>query len=421
MSLFRPEVLHAAADIALGRIVLARTWPSWVLVAGAVAVVAAIGSYLFLGSYTKRATAMGVLAPTHGAIRIVPAAAGSVVTRRLVEEGQRVRRGDLLFVLSDDRRAADTTGNARLADSQAAALALRRESLLRTVTGLRSLRDQTRQGLRDRLLAMQDQARQAQQEVELHGRRLDAAIRMLERQRTLARERFISEAALQDKEDQVETLRAQWHAAQRQRSELGSSMAMLQSELQQTGARTATQIDELERDLALVSQEAAEAQARDRLAVTAPIDGVVTAITAQVGQPVGNLSLATLLPVDAELVAQLFAPSRAVGFVEAGQSVRIRYQAFPYQKFGQYTGTVTEVSRSPLLPGELTAASSLVLPSQEGVYRVTVRLDSQQVKAYERALPLMPGMALEADIAQERRRLIEWVLEPLIGLRKYLF
>ncbi len=403
-----------------GPIVLARPWPSSIFVLAAGLTTLSICSYLMLGSYTKRATVAGLLVPTQGTIRLLPAAPG-IVTRKRVDEGQRVRQGELLFVLSDDRRAAGEPGQARLAEAQAASLAQRRESLLRAIGTLRLLLGQTQQGLRNRLESLREQGRRVQQEIDLHGRRIDAATRMLERHRTLARERFISDVALQDKEDQVETLRAQWVVAQRQKAELISTSVSIQSELTQTAARTETQIAELERDLSALGQEAAEMRTRDQLAITAPMDGIVTAITAQVGQPGGNQALALLIPADAELVAQLFAPSRAIGFVEVGQRVRIRYQAFPYQKFGQHTGVVAEVSRSPLPPGELSAALPSAGASQEGLCRVIVKLESQNAIAYGKSLPLIPGMALEADIEQERRRLIEWVLEPLIGLQKYAF
>lgn len=417
MSVFREEALRRGAESPYGPIVLARSWPSWVSVLAAVLIGSPICGYLILGSYTKRSTAVGLIVPTRGTIRIFPAAPG-MVTQRHVEEGQRVRRGELLFVLSDDRRVADAFENQRLSDSQATSLAQRRESILRNIRTVRLLRDQIQEGLRTRLLTLQDQQRRVQQEIELHDRRVSTATRILERHRTLAKERFISEVALQDKEDQVETVRVQVIGAERQKAELASTIVAVKNELSQSGAHTEIQIAELERDLATLDQEAAEAHTRDRLAVTAPIDGVITAITAQLGQPSGNQALATLLPDGFELEVHLFAPSRAIGFVEPNQRVRIRYQAYPYQKFGHYGGVVTEVSRSPLQPSELSATAPLALVSQEGLYRVVVKPDSQTVNVYGKSLALTPGMALDADIEQERRQLIEWIFEPLSGLQK---
>jgi membrane fusion protein len=56
----------------------------------------------------------------------------------------------------------------------------------------------------------------------------------------------------------------------------------------------------------------------------------------------------------------------------------------------------------------------------EPYYRVVVALDLQSVMAYGKAEPLKPGMLLEADILGERRRLIEWVFEPLYSLNGHL-
>jgi len=114
--------------------------------------------------------------------------------------------------------------------------------------------------------------------------------------------------------------------------------------------------------------------------------------------------------------AQLFSPSRSVGFVAPSQRVTIRYPAYPYQKFGQQPARVVQVSRTPLAPSELAA---LALPAlgngSEPMFRITVALEGAPV-----AGPLAAGMRLQADVLLERRRLIEWLFEPLLGLRSRL-
>ncbi|EQD59012.1 secretion protein HlyD family protein, partial [mine drainage metagenome] len=111
--------------------------------------------------------------------------------------------------------------------------------------------------------------------------------------------------------------------------------------------------------------------------------------------------------------AQLLVPSQAIGFVRSGQRVVLRYQAFPYQKFGLHEGIVTQVSRSALSPQEVSGlmGQQVTVP----LYRVMVRLDQQTVNAYGKPVGLLPGMTLQADILLDRRRLIDWVLEPLYG------
>ncbi|MCY1306026.1 type I secretion membrane fusion protein, HlyD family [compost metagenome] len=91
----------------------------------------------------------------------------------------------------------------------------------------------------------------------------------------------------------------------------------------------------------------------------------------------------------------------------------MRYQPYPYQIFGLQRGTVIEVASSPLQPEEYTMIPTLA--DKEAMYRVTIKLDSQNIKAYGRQMALLPGILLEADIEQERRRLIDWILAPIAG------
>src|SRR5690606_12489641 len=87
-----------------------------------------------------------------------------------------------------------------------------------------------------------------------------------------------------------------------------------------------------------------------------------------------------------------------------------------YQKFGHHRGQVARISRSALGPGEMGALVGSA-GTGEPLYRVTVTLDRQAITAYGRPEALKPGMLVDADILGERRRLIEWVFEPLYSIR----
>ena len=117
--------------------------------------------------------------------------------------------------------------------------------------------------------------------------------------------------------------------------------------------------------------------------------------------------------------AHLFAPSRTAGFVQPGQAVWVRYAAYAYQKFGMAQGHIDSVSRTPINPQDLPPGQALALQqaaqSNEPLYRVTVALDRQDIQTYGQLQPLKPGMALEADVLQDRRAVWEWVLEPVLA------
>ena len=167
--------------------------------------------------------------------------------------------------------------------------------------------------------------------------------------------------------------------------------------------------------------DGASPAARQRLVIRAPQDGALGAVMVAPGQGVTPTTpLASLTPPEARWQAQLLAPASVIGFLRPQQTVLLRYQAFPYQKFGHQPGQVLHVSRTPLSASELAGLSlshsAPGMTAAEPLYRVTVALDPQAVSANSQTLPLAAGMQLEADVLLDRRRLIEWLFEPVLGL-----
>ncbi|EJI84483.1 HlyD family secretion protein [Alishewanella aestuarii B11] len=148
--------------------------------------------------------------------------------------------------------------------------------------------------------------------------------------------------------------------------------------------------------------------------ITAPISGRVTNLVAETGANVrAELPLLTIMPDNAELQAILLVPTRAYGFVMPGQRTRLRFDAFPYQRFGLYEGEVIKTAQAIVLPGEV----DMPVAVQEPVYRVQVALGQQEIRAYGNTVPLQSGMLLSADIVLEQRSLISWLFEPILSLQ----
>jgi membrane fusion protein len=125
--------------------------------------------------------------------------------------------------------------------------------------------------------------------------------------------------------------------------------------------------------------------------------------------------LLSILPKGATLEAQLLVPSSAIGFIQAGNRVVLRYRAYPFQKFGVWYGHVMQVSRSALTSAEGTSLLGHEVATP--LYRVLVTLDQQAIHTSAGIEALRPGMELDADILLERRSLWQWVFEPLYGIR----
>jgi len=415
-SLFRPEVIEGRQQAWLGSIQLVRPVPLAVLTLLVVIIALVSGAFLIEGRYTRKAHISGYLVPDRGVLRLLPPQAGTVAESHAVE-GKTVRRGDVLFVLAVDR--ANLSGDTQAAVQ--ASLNARSRSLHDASRQKTQLEQEQRAGLDRQVEDMRREMAQIDAETELQRQRLTLAQQTLAQFESLQRDHFVSAAQVQAKTAEVLDVQAKLQALARQRSGQSRGIGALETQRRELPLRTSAALGEIERDLAMLAQDAAETEARQRIVVRAPQDGVVTAVLAEPGHSVSPASaLASLVPADAKLQAQLFAPSSAVGFVRPMQQVQLRYQAFPYQKFGHHAGQVLQVSRTPLQAAELAGLplpeSLKAAPSAEPLYRITVLLDQQAVRAYGQAQPLAAGMQLEADVLLDRRRLIEWIFEPLFSV-----
>jgi membrane fusion protein len=150
-----------------------------------------------------------------------------------------------------------------------------------------------------------------------------------------------------------------------------------------------------------------------RIQLIAPIDGVVTQISASVGQTVRpDLPIMTIVPEGSAAEVLLLIPSRSIGFIRMGQKVSVRYQAYPYEHYGRHYGVVKEIARAALPPQEVVQHIRV----DEPVYTVRVALPSNYLEYQGRQLPLTPGMVVEADVELDRLKIYQWLLEPLYRL-----
>jgi len=406
LPLFRPAAVAAQRHDWHGRIVLTRAWSLTVLGALLAAAACSLVSLAWFGSYTAHTTLRGRLVVARGVVEVTSSAAGTIVERH-AGEGKRVTAGETLYVVSSESfsQAGAATGQ-----EIATQLARRRASLVAQIASTAELARTERETLGLRRAALLAELASLDEALAAERRRLGLATAAVERYASMLAQGFVAEeqwaqheAALLEQRSRIDTL-------QRERAGLTRLDAELEGRAATLPLEHAHAVAELERAVAGTDLELAENDARRASVVAAPATGTLSAPTGEIAEPVerGQI-LARIVPDDAVLEAELLAPSRAVGFVTAGGEVRLRYAAFPYQKFGQAAATVVSVSEAPLAPSAAAARS-------EPVYRVVVALRSQAVMAYGTPRTLRPGMEVEADVLLETRRLYEWALEPLYAL-----
>ncbi len=407
--LFRREALDARRSSWLGGIQLAQPLQLWLLTLGAALAASAVIAFLVLGTYTRRSTVTGQLVPTRGLSTVV-APAGGVVGRVEVQEGDSVRAGQRLAVVIVPRA---TLGNGDTLAALEERLQRRQEGLVASKAAQLQQLHVQEAGLHSQLASARRELAQVEAAIATRREQVRIAHETLDRLRQLEDVRYVSLLQIKQQESVALAQVGEMQVLERQATATRRMIAQLEQALAELPAQRGSTNAGYEGELAALEQEQVETRARGELVLTAAVDGTVTALLAKPGQAVqAGQPLLSVLPGDGLLEAELLVPSRAIGFVEPGDRVMLRYQAYPYQKFGHQHGRVERISRSALGPGELGNAQAT-----EPYYRVTVALARQAVVAYGREEPLRPGMLLDADILGERRRLVEWLLEPLYSLK----
>lgn len=418
-TLFRAEVLAARRGDWLGTILVAAPLSGWLLSLLAVSFAIALVLFLTIGHYTRRETVVGQLVPDTGLLNVAAPTAG-VISRLLVRDGQMVKTGSVLLELVSTQDSTMLGDTHVLIGQQ---LETQRSQLQADLHNQQSVADQQMSTLRNKVSLLREQLDQITQQMSIIKDQSDAAQNMLDRMRPLEGRGYISALQIQQQQASVFDGLSQYKTLARQRLDTQQQLDSANQQLAQIPLDTKIKHSETERQLAGIVQSIAQNEGQRAVVLRAPRDGVVSALLLKSGQMVSTgQPLLSILPAGSILQAQLLVPSRAIGFITQGNRVVLRYQAFPYQKFGQHFGRVTNVSRSALSASEVTTLTGQQpTQGQEPLYRVQVVLDSQQVMTFGRAEPVRAGMALDADILMERRSLLEWMFEPLYGMAHHLW
>lgn len=413
--LFRDAALQAQRAQWLGTVVLAPPLSQRAFGGVALVLLGALVLFLCFAEFTRRARVTGWLVPDVGLVRVY-APSNGIVSAVLVGEGSIVRRGDPVVVLTTERRSTMGDANAEATSRIEERIQLLAEQKSRQ----KELFAQQAPILQTRIGALRAENRQIDNEIGVQRERVKLLRESVERLGTLEKSGYASPQMTLAQRDTLLENMARLGSMERARISNEREIAAAAAELAALPINQASQASTLERETSELEQQRSQSEATRETVLTAPQDGVVTAVQADVGGAASTaVPFVTILPNRAKLQAQLFSPSRSVGFVAPGQRVTVRYPAYPYQKFGHQLGTVRAISRNAIAPGEMPpqlAGLSSVLGSAEPVYRITVELDAQAIRAGASTYRLMPGMLLDADIELERRTLVEWMLNPVLSI-----
>jgi membrane fusion protein len=409
--LFRQEVIDFQQhNRQWGQVALLQPLSTKIIIWFIAAAVSLFVAFLFFGQYARKETVIGYLTPAAGTAKIFAPRQGTF-KEIYVKEGQQVEKDQPLLAVETSQIAANGED---INVSMLAALEAQRNLLTNQIAAeqerMKSERGRLTAltgGLMIEISELQAQIESQKEAVRVSRDIVSSVTELKAKGLISALEYAQRELAALGQKQKSNSLNQELAARQNQLTETRYSLEQLPTVM-------AGKIQSLRSELSTTEQRVAEISGRRAYVIRAPDAGRISTLQATVGQFADpRRPQMEIIPNNSALQAELFIPTRGIGFVKPGQEVRILYEAFPHQQFGTYGGRINEISQTILSRSDASGPIEL----KEPAYRVIVALDRPDIDAYGKRIPLQPGMLLNADIILEKRSLLRWFLGPLLSVR----
>src|SRR4051794_10485209 len=410
-SLFRQEAIEFQQHHRQwGQVVLLQPLPVKIMAWSITAAAGLVIVFLLLAQYARKETVIGYLTPTAGTVKIFAPQQGNI-DAIYVEQGQRIEEAQPLMSITTSQIAANGQDvNATLLNT----LTVHKDSLAWQIAADEQRAASERERLTAVIGGLETELVHLRAQIALQNERIQISQELLANAAQLAPKGYVSRLEKRHRQAELLEQKQNFTALSQQLAVRQNQVTETRYSLEQLPTLMAERIQLLRNELTETEQRMVEINGRRAYIIRAPIAGRISTLQASVGQTANPQRLQLqIVPSSSTLQAELFVPTRAIGFVRVGQEVRILYDAFPYQHFGTYRGRITTVSQTMLMGSDVSTPVEI----KEPFYKVTVALDRPDIDAYGERITLQPDMLLRADIILERRSLMEWLLTPLLGTR----
>ncbi len=393
-------------------------------------------AWMYFSKMDVVVTAQGQVVPS-GHVKLIQAAEAGVVRTIKVRNGQVVEKGEELIGLDSTTTTAD---RARLmreqVEAQIEVARLKAQlasdpTLFQPPAGIDSAIAETQKSLlisrlqerKEKLAGLgHDIARRRADRDAIRStvvkleRTLPLLKKRLEKKQSLARKRFLSELAVMDSEleviNQENELQIQRHRLTESEANLAVAIRRRKQMQAEFSAETLAALAEGSRRIAAVTQELVKVEKKRSLRrLRAPIDGVVQQLAVNTigGVVTAAQTLMVIVPANGELEIDATVLNKDIGFVRVGQRAAVKFETFQFTRHGFIEGTMQWVGLDAMSDPQL----GLVFP-----VRILLSDTTMPNRVNGRRGSVAPGMAVTADIAIGKRRVLEYFLAPILRYKE---
>lgn len=415
--MFREEAINRQKQKWRGRALLLPGIPFWVVVTLCLFFIISFLTFVIVGNYTRRVNVTGEITTYPRAANVYSGVQG-VVIKQFVIEGQLVNAGDPIYQID----VSKSTRSGVVSDNQRKDIGDQIERISNIITRLKSNKENT--------LAMLEKQKSLykkalQRSNDIIGRAQEGIRIMKENMENYRQYQFKGLIT----KDQLTNQVALYY--QQQNNLLGLSgqneqnalqITSIESQIHTQAAEFDNQIYQMELQRYELKKELLSTDAGGEILVRALAGGRVDSLSVTVGQMVNvGDSLLQVLPRQIDHYSLvIWVPNDAIPYIAPGDKVNVRYEAFPSGKFGQFSGTISLISKAPASTQEMLTyqgAPKNGLTASVPYYKVTVKPEKQSIAYGGKSLSLENGMKAESTLFLEKRKIYQWMLSPFYDMK----
>ncbi|MFZ4834409.1 HlyD family secretion protein [Rouxiella sp. Mn2063] len=400
-----------------GRVILLPSIPLWLVVSSSIIYLIVVLTFVIVGSYTRRINVSGEITTWPRAVNIYSGIQG-VVVKQYVYEGQIIKKGDPIYQLDVSKSTSSGVVSENEHNNTESQLLRVRDIISR----LEESKKVTLNTLEKQRLQYSDAFKRSSSIIG----RAEEGIKIMKDNMESYR-RYQSKGLIN--KDQLANQVALYYQQQNNLLTLSGEneqnalqMTSLESQIQTQAADFDNRIYEMELKRYDLQKELVNTDMGGEIIIRALSDGKIDSMSVTVGQMVNaGDSLLQLIPKNIEhYYLIIWVPNDAVPYISVGDKVNIRYEAFPAEKFGQFSATVGTISRVPASLQEMLTYQGATKNTQEKSgpwYKVIVTPEKQLITYDGKSFPLENGMKAQSTLFLEKRKIYQWMLSPFYDMK----
>ncbi|KLU13965.1 MULTISPECIES: HlyD family secretion protein [Xenorhabdus] len=415
--MFRQEAINNQKTKWIGKALLLPGFPTWLLITLCVLFFIFFLTFVISGSYTRRINVNGEITTSPRSIDVYSSNQGFVI-KQFVSEGNIVSKGDPIYLIDTSR----STRSGVVSDNQRKDIKNQIERIdniiFRIISNKKTTLDTLEKQKEKYNAAFErssDIIKKAEEGINIMKKNMDN-YKDYQKRGLINKDQLTNQVSLYyQNQNNILSLYNQ--------NELNSiRITDIESQIQTQSAEFDNRVYQMELQRYELQKELINTDAGGEVIVRALSDGKIDSLSVTVGQMVNHGdSLLKIMPKSINnYYLTIWVPNDGIPYISIGDKVNIRYEAFPSEKFGQFSGKIEIISKNPASQQEMMTyqgsprnSNALSIP----YYKVIVKPEKNEINYKNKLLTLDNGMKAQITLFLEKRKIYQWMFSPLYDVK----